>query len=70
MVFMSVRNKKSFYFLDILFQIRNIGNYQIDAQHIVFRKRQSAVYYDNVVFVFKRSNIHSDLLKPSQRNDL
>ncbi len=63
MVFMAMGNKKSFYFLDIILQIGNIRNYQVNTQHIIFRKRQTAVHHNNTVFVFKGSNVHSNLLQ-------
>ena len=70
MIFMSMSDHKSLYLIPVIFQIGNIRNYQIHAQHIVFRKRQATVHYNNALFSLERCDIHSDLLKTSQGNDL
>ena len=70
MVFMTMGNKKSFYFIYILFQICDIRDNQVNSQHIVLRERQTAIHHNNAVLIFKSCNIHSDLLKSSQWNNL
>ena len=62
MILVAVGNKKSLYFLNVVLKISGVRYYQINAEHIVFRKSQTAVHYNNTVFVFKGSNVHSNLL--------
>ena len=70
MILMPMSDHESLHFLNIIFQIRNIRNDKIDSQHIILRKRQSAVHNNNTVFILESSNIHSDLFKTAERNDL
>src|SRR5699024_7650532 len=69
MVLMSMGDDKSLYLPDIFLQIGDVRNYQVDPQHIVLREGQTAVHDNNTVFTLKGSNVHSDLLQSSQRND-
>ncbi len=62
MILVSVGDKKAFYFLNIVFQVGDIGNHKVDSIHIILRKRQTAVHHNNTVFVLKGSNVHTNLL--------
>ena len=62
MIFMTVRNRKTLDFLDIIFQISDIRDNKVDPQHIVLRECKSAVHNHNAVIVLDRGNIHPDLL--------
>ena len=69
MILVSVCDHKSFYFLNVLFQICHIRNNEIDSEHIIFWECKTAVHNNNTVFKLKGSNVHSDLLQTSKRND-
>ena len=69
-ILMSMSNNKPFHFFNIIFKIGHIGNHQINPQHIVLGKGKTAVHNNNTVFVLKGSNVHTNLLKTSQRNHL
>ena len=69
MVFMAVGDHKSLDFLTVFLQVGNVRDHQIDSKHVVLRKGQTAVHDNNTVFIFKGSNVHSDLLQTSERND-
>ena len=47
-----------------------IRDNQIDSQHIVARECHTAVYYNNAVFIFEGSHIHTDLFQTTERYDL
>ena len=70
MILMSMSDHEALYLFYIVFQISNIRNYQVYTQHIVLRKGQTAVNYNNTVFVLKGSNVHSNLLQSSKGNYL
>ena len=70
MVLMTVSDDKALYLVDIVLKICYIGNYQINTQHLVFRERQTAVHHNNTVFISEGSDIHSNLLKTSQWDNL
>ncbi len=63
MVLMAVGDHKPFDLVQILFQVSDVRDYQINAQHIVRREGQAAVYYDNAVVIFKSGNVHADLFQ-------
>ena len=65
MILVTMGNNKSLYFVNILFQIGNIRDYQVDSKHIICRKCQSAVHNNDAVLVFKSSDIHTNLLHSS-----
>ena len=70
MILMSVGDDETFYLVDVILQVGYIRNDQIDSQHIVLRERKTTVYNYNTVTILKSSNVHTDLLQASQRNDL
>ena len=70
MILVAMGNDKAFYLLNVVFQIGHIRDYQVDPQHVVLRKGQTTIHDNNTVFILEGSNIHSDLLKAAQRNDL
>ena len=59
MVFVSVSEDDTFYFVYILVDIRKIGNYQIDARRIVSAEHTSAVHDEYVVAVLDRGHVFS-----------
>ena len=70
MILMSVGDDKTLYLVDIVLQISHIRDDQIDSQHIICRERQTTVHHNNTVLILEGSNVHTDLLQASQRNDL
>ena len=69
MVLMTMRDNKSFYFLNIVFQVCHIWNNKVNSKHTVLRECQSAIHNNNTVFVLESSNVHSDLLESPEWND-
>ena len=63
MVLVAMSEHKSLHLLDIILQIGDIRDHQVNAQHVILRKCQTAVHDNNTVSVFKGSNIHPDLLQ-------
>ena len=57
------------YLVDVVLKICRVRNDKVNSEHIVFRKRQAAVHNNNTVPELEGSDIHSDLLKPAQRDD-
>ena len=62
---MTVCDKKSLDFVNVVLQIGDIRDDQIDSVHIILRKRQTAVHNNNTVLIFKGSNVHTNLLQSS-----
>ena len=69
MILMTVGDNKALHFVDIVFQIGDVRNHQVDSEHVVLRKGQTAVHHNNTVFELKGSYVHSDLLQTAERND-
>ena len=69
MVFVSVRDHKSKNLFLMLLQICYIRNYQIDTEHIVFRKSETAVDNDDFIVIFDGGYINADSLQTSERDD-
>ena len=62
---MTVCDKKSLDFVNVVLQIGDIRDDQIDSVHVILRKRQTAVHNNNTVLIFKGSNVHTNLLQSS-----
>ena len=67
---MSVGDKEAPDLALVFLQIGDIRNHQIHAVHIVIREGQAAVHHNDVVAVLKGGDIHADLSKTAQRDDL
>ncbi len=63
MIFVSMGDNKSFYFIRMFLQISNIRDHEIYSQHLIFRKRQPAIHHNNAFFILKGSNIKPNLLQ-------
>ena len=70
MILVSVGDHKSLNLGNIFLKIGYIRDDQIDSQHIICRERQTTVHHNNTVLILEGSNVHTDLLQASQRNDL
>ena len=69
MILMSVGDDKSLHLGYIVFQISDVRNHQINAQHVILRERESAVHNDDTVLILERRNVHTDLFQSAQRYD-
>ena len=49
---MTVCDKKSLDFVNVIFQISHIRDDQIDSVHVILRKRQTAIHNNNTVLIF------------------
>ena len=70
MILVAVRDHEALHFAVILFQIRDIRQHDVDAEHVVLREGHAAVDDDDAVAVLDRGNIHTDLFEPSERDHL
>lgn len=59
MVFVSVRKHNRANGAAILLQISYIGDYDIDAKKLRFRKHQSSVDHNNVVCISQGEHVHA-----------
>ena len=54
----------------VLNKIGNVGDNNIHAVHFLVGKAQAAVNDNDIIAVFKDGQVLSDLIKPSEANDL
>ena len=54
----------------ILDQIAEIGDYNVNSEHFIIRKRHPAVDNHNVIFVFQYGHILSDFVQTANWNHL
>ena len=69
MILVSVGQQDTADPIRILFQIRNIGDNQIYAKHIIVGERKTAVHDDHVVTVFQNGDIFADLVQAAQHHN-
>ena len=70
MVLMTVGDDKALHLVNIVRKVSNIRDHEVDPQHIILRKSQTAVHNNNTVFIAKGSNVHPNLLESAKRYDL
>ena len=70
MVLVTMCQKDTLNFIFILNQICNIGNNQVNAEHIVFREHQACINQDHVVPVTKYRHIFTNFAQTTQRDNL
>jgi len=51
-------------------QVRNIGDHQVYAQHILLGKNRAAVHNENILAVFNDGNVFAELVHAAQGDDL
>ena len=66
-VLVAVGYEHGSYFIGILHEVRNIGYYEVYAEHILVGKSHTAIDNDYVVTVFKRGHIFAYLSKTAKR---
>ena len=69
-VLMSVGDDEALDLRHVALQIGDVRDDQVDPQHIVGWKSQTAVHDDDAVITLKRGNVHADLIESAERNDL
>ena len=69
-VLVSVRKEKSAYPVCVFLKIGGIRDNEIDAEHILVREPETAVYHDYIVFVFDDREVLSDLVETSEHHYL
>ena len=69
MVFVAVGDEDSSHPVGVFYQVGDVRDYQVYAQHTLFRKLDAAVHYDDVVPTLQREHVLANLPKPSQGND-
>ena len=67
---MTVGDDKALHLVNIVRKVSNIRDHEVDPQHIILRKSQTAVHNNNTVFIAKGSNVHPNLLESAKRYDL
>ena len=68
-VLMPVREQDAADAILVLFQVGDIGNDEVDAQHFLVGKAETAVNDDDVVLIFDDGQIFADLVQSAKRND-
>ena len=70
MVLVSVGNHKALDLTPVLLQIADVRNHAVNAEHVLAREGNAAVHdYDRVI-ALKGRDVHADLLKAAERNNL
>ena len=67
-IFMAMRKDDAAHMLAILKQVRNVGDDDVDAQQLSFRKHEACVNHDDVVAIADGHAVHTELAHPTQRN--
>ena len=68
-VFVTVRDHEAEEAVAELLQVRQIGNDQVDAEHVQLGEHQAAIDGDGGVAVLEHQAIQPDLTEPAERND-
>ena len=70
MIFVAVGEHDAANMLAVLHQIRNVGDYDIDAEQFGFGEHEAAVDDNNVVSPADGHAVHTELAKAPERNNL
>ena len=68
MVFVTMGNDNTAYFIFVFYQVTHIGNDQVNAEHVVVRKCQTGIDNDNVITILDDRHVFADFTQTSQRN--
>ena len=66
---MRVREDDAAHLLLVLLQIGDVGDDEIDAQHLLVREHEARVDDDDVVALFEREHVLADLADTTERDD-
>ncbi len=69
-VFVAVGEDDAADLLPVLTEIGDVGDDDVDPQHVRFGKHEAAVHHDDVVSVLKDGHVHPDLPHSTQGDDL
>ena len=69
MILVAVGEQIGAHALPVAFQIRDIRNHKINAEHIGPRENRAAVHHNDIVAEFKGGHVFADLAQTAQRND-
>ena len=69
MILMPVGNDKALDLVNIFFQICDVRDDQVDAEHIILGERQAAVDDNNAVIILESGDVHTDLFQTAQGYD-
>jgi len=70
MVFVAMGQEDAFELMLVLHDIGKVGNDDVDAGHVVFRKSDAAVDDDHLVAVFVNGHVFADFAHAAQRDNL
>ena len=68
MIFVSVGEDDTCHLSGPTPQVRNVGNYHIDSQHMVFWEHYSRIHHDNGVTVFNQHHVEADFPETAKRD--
>ena len=69
-VFVAVRDEEAEDVVAALTQVADVGQHEVDAEHVVAREGETAVDDDDLAVVFDRGHVLADLPHASQGDDL
>ena len=69
MILVPVSNDKALDLVNIFFQICDVRDDQVDAEHIILGERQAAVDDNNAVLIFESGDVHTNLFQSAQGYD-
>ena len=68
-ILMTVRDDIAAQLVQVALEVGRIRYDQIHAQHVVVRKRDTAVHHNDIVPVFDHGHVLADLVEAAQRYD-
>ena len=69
-IFMAVRQDHAQHFVAILFEIREIGRNDVDAEQFGIRKHHAGIHDDDFVPIADGHGVHTELAQTAQRDQL
>jgi hypothetical protein len=69
MVFVTVSDYDSPDFIAPFDDITEVGDNQVDAEHIFFGKHKSGINNDDIIIVFQHHHVLADFTQPTERNN-
>jgi hypothetical protein len=70
MVLVGVGQNDGANMLAVLDQVRNIGNYDVNAKQFSFGEHQAGIDDDNVIAIAHSHAVHAELAKSAKRDEL